>query len=120
MPRHKRFEDINVYELGGLKGSSAFSLPGIGIFVGPAHSSDYHLLRHEYGHILQYNKQGPLNFYLIIAPVSLLSACYERLNKNYRHKNAGVEIRANALSYTYFGQPENWDTFNFPLEKYHG
>lgn len=117
MGRQQRFENTRVYELSGLKGASAFSLPGIGIFVGFTHSTNYSLLRHEYGHILQALSKGFLRFYLLIAPVSLFSACYEKLDKNYFHKNAWVEIDANLLAYSYFGQPENWDILNFPLKK---
>ncbi len=117
MGRQQRFENTRVYELSGLKGASAFSLPGIGIFVGLTYSTNYSLLRHEYGHILQAFSKGFFRFYLLTAPSSLFSAFYEKFNKNYFHKNARVEIEANALAFVYFGRPENWDILNFPLKK---
>jgi hypothetical protein len=117
MGRKEWFENTRVYELRGLKGASAFSLPGIGIFVGLTYSTNYDLLRHEYGHILQGLSKGFLSFYFLTAPLSLFSAFYEKCNKNYLHKNARVEIEANTLAYSYFAEPENWDILNFPLKK---
>lgn len=117
MGKQQLFENIRVFELRGLRGASAFSLPGIGIFVGLSYSSNYSLLRHEYGHVLQAFSKGFFRFYLLTAPSSLFSAFYEKCNKNYFHKNARVEIEANTLAYVYFGQPENWDILNFPLKK---
>lgn len=112
-----RFEGIRIYEIYGLTGGAAFSLPGFGIFTGQGHSADTDLLRHEFGHILQARSYGYLRFYLLTAPASLFSAFCERLIPNYFHRYAAVELSANALSYAYFGGPADWDLKNFPLVK---
>jgi len=111
----KRFEGIPIFTFNQLKEESAFTLPGIGIFVSPGSENDINLLRHEFGHILQANAGGKTLFYNHIVPMSLISATIDKYVPSYLHQRAITETTANTLSYNYFGKPNNWDEINFPL-----
>lgn len=103
---NKMFEGVPVYGslFGNLKNGAAMTLPGIGIFVNPNDLNDIHLLRHEFGHILQARKYGLEFFYTVIGPASLASAAARTGN----HNLFWTEVQANTLSWQYFGAPSDW------------
>lgn len=98
------FEGIKVYGLnfGYFRQGAAVTIPGVGFFVGRQDINNEALLRHEFGHILQYRKWGFCFFWFCIAPVSLLSAWKCRLSMNFNHMDTWTERSANGLSYRYF------------------
>jgi RHS repeat-associated protein len=113
------FEGVPVWNVtwGDLKGGAAFTLPGFGIFVSlaawqfdPVGLS--HLLRHEYGHILQAKEWGENFFYSMIAPLSLESAI--RYGNIQEHQYSWTERSANYFSRIYFGSV-GWDYNNYPI-----
>jgi hypothetical protein len=107
------FEDTRIFtsEVSNLKDGAAFTLPGIGIFVNPKDIGNLDLLRHEYGHILEYNRYGAAD-YLVIIISSMYSANYA-----YPHQKTWTESQANTLSYYYFNQPSNWNMNIYPIDK---
>lgn len=114
----RKFEGIRIFSLNtkSFNRGSAITIPGIGIFLGLKQINNTGLLRHEFGHILQYRQKGILFFWFRIAPVSLLSAFKTRINNTHIHMFIWTEWSANRLSYDYFGQPEDWDTLRFPFQ----
>lgn len=110
-----RFSGVPVYVLKGLHRGAAFTLPGIGIFTGKDYARNIHLLRHEFGHVLQARRYGWLRYYVLTGPLSLWSALREQLSRDHFHKTASVELEANKLSYSYFNDPEDWDHHSFPV-----
>lgn len=98
------------------------TIPEIGIFVNPRSLKDENLLKHEFGHVLQYRKLGPHLYYWTKALPSLISATWSTITKSNSHHNSGTETDANDLAYEYFngpitwGKPINWDVGNFPLK----
>jgi len=114
----RTFEGIRIFTLNTnrFNRGSAITIPGIGIFLGVKQINNTGLLRHEFGHILQYRQKGVLFFWFRIAPASLLSAFKTSINKKHIHMHIWTEWSANRLSYNYFGQPEDWDTIRFPLQ----
>jgi len=114
----RTFEGIKIFALNtrGFNRGSAITIPGIGIFLGVEQINNTGLLRHEFGHILQYRQKGVLFFWIRISPVSLLSAIKTSINKKHIHMHTWTEWSANLLSYDYFGQPEDWDEIRFPLQ----
>lgn len=113
----KRFENVRVYVLncGVFRRGAAMTIPGIGIFVGPNDKNDISLLRHEFGHILQYRKWGAIVFWFKIAPASLRSVYKERKNKLHNHMESWCEWSANELSYQYFNSPADWEHNFYPI-----
>lgn len=112
-----RFEDVRIFKLPfkRFKQGAAMTIPGIGIFVGEGWERDLNLLRHEFGHVLQYRKWGFLHFWKHIAPDSLKSA--RRAEKRlFNHMETWTEWSANRLSYEYFSQPHNWNFNRFPIK----
>lgn len=69
------------------------------------------LLRHEYGHILQYNRYGKA-FFLVVAPVSAYSARYAS-----DHMTTWTEAEANTLSYIFFQCPSDWNFTDYPIDR---
>lgn len=101
------FEGVRVRELnfGNFKYGAAMTVPGIGIFVGPGGINDVDLLKHEFGHILQYQKWGAKVFWGDVAPSSLRFANYGNKNSHYTqldYMSNWTEWSANYLSYKYF------------------
>lgn len=92
------------------------TIPGIGIFVDTGKVNNIDLLRHEYGHILQYRKWGARAFWFSIAPTSLKSAYQAHKNPGFRHMDTWTEWSANRLAYHYFKQPPDWNMKDYPLE----
>ncbi len=115
----KRFEGIRIYPLNirRFNRGSAFTLPGIGIFVGKEQIGNMGLLRHEFGHVLQSRQQGMLYFWILIAPASLWSAFRTSFDKNHIHMHVRTEWTANRLAYDYFRQPSDWDFVNYPVQE---
>jgi RHS repeat-associated protein len=93
--------------MGDLKYHAAFTLPGIGIFINPEDRDNIATLRHEFGHWLVALREGNKTFYAVDVPLSLLSAKFTKSNQE--HQNSWTEVRANDLSYLYFGRPADWD-----------
>jgi len=114
----RTFEGIRIFALNFSRFNlgSAITIPGIGIFVGLRQINNINLLRHEFGHILQYRQKGFLFFWFRVAPASLLSAFKTSINKKHIHMHIWTEWSANRLSYDYFGQPGDWDAIRFPLQ----
>jgi hypothetical protein len=103
------FEGVRVYGInfGYFRRGAAVTIPGIGIFVGPRDLNNVALLRHEFGHILQYRKWGFLFFWFRIAPVSLVSAWRSRISGQFDHMETWTERLANGLSDRYFRKLTN-------------
>lgn len=112
------FENINIYESALFKKGHGLTIPQIGIITSPgvfSKSLDIALIKHEFGHILQWRKAGTSHFYFKIGFPSLFSAIKASLTKNYFHQSHQVEINANQLSYQYFRNPTEWDFKRFPI-----
>lgn len=112
------FENINIYESMLFKKGHGLTIPQIGIITYQGAFSeglDLGLVKHEFGHVLQYNMLRSIRFYLTIGFPSLMSAVKASLFKNYLHQSHQVEIDANQLSYNYFNKPKNWDFKRFPI-----
>lgn len=109
---------VRVLNLGGFKRGAAVFLPGIGIIVGRAYVADKNLLRHEFGHYLQFKKWGAWTFFRHVAVDSILSCWRARKRKFvwYRHSDTWTEWSANLLSWEYFGRPSDWETRIYPLK----
>lgn len=106
------FEGINVFEskkMGDIRNNySGITIPERGIIVGrgvftSASNNGRAILQHEYGHILQYMEVGTKAYYRVIAPESLASATYSRIDKSYSHDLFWTETWANYLSKNHFG-----------------
>ena len=112
-----KFEGTRIFTLPfkNFKQGAAVTIPCVGIFVGKGFESDTDLLRHEFGHILQFRKWGSWMFWKRIAPTSLKSARKSR-KYNINHMNTWTEWSANKLAYDYFGKPADWNFRAFPIE----
>ena len=112
----KRFEGILVFRLNfsPFTQGAAVTLPCIGIFVGKGSENDKQLLRHEFGHILQYRKWGFWLYWRRIAYTSLKSARLSNKLK-FSHQSTWTEWSANRLSYEYFNKPDDWNFDTFPI-----
>jgi hypothetical protein len=116
----KYFEGIRVYEIFENVYSGAFTLPGVGIFVGKgtydqrnvSYSVGQMTLRHEFGHILQRVFYGDIAS-RIVCGSSILSAWFSK--SNIEHQRSWSEIQANTLSYYYFKSPSDWDMDVYPI-----
>jgi hypothetical protein len=114
---HRRFENISLIPLnaGIFKRGAAVTIPGLGIITGNAGIKNHDLLRHEFGHILQFRKWGFLFYWFRIAPDSVLSARKAIKSKTYNHMDCWTEWSANLLSYQYFNKPSDWNFTRFPI-----
>lgn len=101
--------------LGELKNRAAIALPGIGIFISPKDVKNLHLLRHEFGHILQAKKWGKVFFYRYIARESLMSARRAGHDPAFIHQHTWTEWTANRMAYYFFKRPDDWDMKSFPI-----
>ena len=112
-----RFEGVRLIPLNSgifLRGA-AVALPGIGIVAGENGLQSSALIRHEFGHILQFRNWGFFFFWTRIAPASLWSARKANRENSYNHMHCWTEWSANQLSYTYFGKPADWDFERYPI-----
>lgn len=113
----RRFEGVRLIPLnsGIFLMGAAVALPGIGIVAAEKGLQATGLLRHEFGHILQFRKWGFFFFWIRIAPASLRSARKANRENSYNHMHCWTEWSANQLSYTYFGNPADWDFERYPV-----
>ncbi len=111
-----RFHNVRIYRVnfGNFKKGAALTIPRIGIFVGKGMENDLNLLRHEFGHILQFRKWGFWFFWRHIAKTSLDSAHASR-KSHRKHQHTWTEWSANRLSYNYFNCPDDWNFRRFPI-----
>jgi RHS repeat-associated protein len=109
------FEGVSVYTttFGACKDRAAFTVPGVGIFVNPKDVNNLDMLRHEFGHVLQYRAWGTFFYYSQIVPTSIQSAF--STNSDIEHQQTWTEWSANFLSWSYFGFPNDWDRKQYPL-----
>ena len=114
------FEEVKIYESQLIGEGHGITLPELGIFLSFNSYSlkkDLWLLKHEFGHLLQYKEQGSYKFYTQIGAPSLWSAIQQNTVKNHLHKNHPVEVDANLKSYQYFNSPKDWPVGRFPIFK---
>jgi hypothetical protein len=114
------FEGVKLFESFIIQNGHAITLPPYGIFLSPetySSKKDSFLIKHEFGHILQYRKLGFFQFYFLVGLPSLYSAIKASTHKKYKHQTAQVEVEANSLSYQYFKQPSSWPLSRFPIKK---
>ena len=111
-----KFEGVNVYESKMLgeysssRGYSGVTIPERGIIVGKGvYRGDWDMMKHEFGHILQYRKHGSVAYWNVFASESLHSATF---NPN-SHSNFWVETYANYLGKNYFG---SWNISDYPVQ----
>ncbi len=103
------FEGIPVYSSSIFKGHG-LALPPFGIWVGKNPKET--LLKHEFGHFLQFRIVGFWKFYFFIGLPSLMNMIFLKIehslfNKNRwvpLHSELRVEREANLLSEQYFSQ----------------
>jgi len=112
-----KFEGVAIFVVNtkSFNRGAAMTIPGVGIFVGLNHSQNTDLLRHEFGHVLQFRQKGFFYFWLKIVPASLRSAFLSSKRENHIHMHTWTEYTANQLSYEYFNRPSDWNFINFPL-----
>lgn len=110
---------IRIFNRWGFRKGAAAFIPGLGIIVGRAFADDRNLLRHEFGHFLQFKKWGAWVFFRHVALDSLLSCRKSQKKKNvwFRHSDTWTEWSANVLFWEYFGRPNDWDTCKYPLKQ---
>ena len=100
----KRLGSITTPKPDGWFHYRAATVPGRGIIVGEGvftsgKKEGLAMMQHEYGHILQFRKFGPLVYWLIIAPSSLFNATFFPSC----HYMFWTETWANYLAKAYFG-----------------
>ncbi len=106
---------IHDSQIGDLKTGGAFTVPYAGIFVSKSYYADkpkayMDLLRHEFGHSIQYQKYG-VGYFGVVAPVSIWSAYTDPGGHQY---NSWTENEANSLSFEFFGRPSDWNHVAYP------
>lgn len=113
----RKFEGINLIciNAGNFRRGAAVALPGIGIISGKESLKQPDLLRHEFGHMLQFREWGFFFYWTRIGPASLLSARKAIKEKTHIHMHCWTEWSANRLSYHYFNKPDDWDMVNYPV-----
>ena len=111
-----KFEGVHIFSLPfkNFKRGAAVTITWIGIFIGKGYENDQDLLRHEFGHILQFRKWGFWIFWRHIAAASLISAKHSR-KYAVNHMHTWTEWSANKLSYDYFQRPIDWNYTLFPI-----
>lgn len=72
------------------------------------------LLRHEYGHWLQYRDVNFLNYYKNYALPSIIHYLKNPDLKTYLYMRYPPERDANNRSYIHFNSPSDWDGINYP------
>ena len=112
-----RFQQVRLFRLnfGNFRRGAALTIPLVGIFVGKGMEDDLNLLRHEFGHILQFRKWGFWFFWRHIAKTSLDSAHASR-KEHRKHQHTWTEWSANRLAYHYFNCPDDWNFRRFPIQ----
>ena len=106
-----------------LMSGGAVTLPPF-VFTAPGRGKNEDLMRHEYGHILQYGGLSFLSGSLItgyglyltgIGVPSVFSAYKANTDPNYRHQESYTEQTANQLNYWFQGMPTNWNHTKYPV-----
>lgn len=115
MIKRSRIEGVKIFGINTKFLKGAFAFPFVGIFVNKRNVANINLLRHEFGHILQFRKYGFFYFWFRIAPASIKSASSRNLKSNHKHMDTWTERNANQLAYKYFNEPVDWDFNNYPL-----
>jgi hypothetical protein len=108
---------VRITDIPPFKHGAAMAVPGIGIFTGPQSGNDLDVLKHEFGHILQYRKWGSRVFWTWVAPSSLRFAHYANNNLSYSnldYMSNWTEWSANYLSYRYFNG--DFNTALYPIK----
>jgi RHS repeat-associated protein len=108
---------INNSDVRDLKYGAAFTTPWSGInlsydFYGSRTGLLKDLVRHEFGHILQYRRYGAA-FYGVMAATSVVSAWAS--DSEAQHQRSWSESEANTLSYMFFGFPVDWNRGAYPI-----
>ncbi len=113
----EKFEGVSIFviDIQKFNQGAAMTIPSIGILVGKHQSKDIDLLRHEFGHILQFRQKGFFYFWFKIVPASLRSAFFGSKRENHIHMHTWTGYTANRLSYQYFNEPTDWNFSDFPL-----
>jgi hypothetical protein len=101
------YPGINIYEGNGMSGG--ITTPPFGIFIEQGAGTD--LKQHEYGHYIQYQKMGALNYYINIALPSLYNAAensferamFGKLILSVPHSHYKTETDANRNALEFFG-----------------
>lgn len=105
--------------------SSAIALPPF-ILTSTEMGKNRELMRHEYGHFLQYAVfcllsldflMGYLLYLVVVGLPSVLSAYQASRNMYHFHQGTWVEKSANQLSYWFKRKPSNWNFSCYPLYK---
>ena len=112
------FENTKIFETKFICKGRGITLPNFGIFLNSrtySQKKDLWLVKHEFGHILQYREIGFIKFYFKIGIPSLWSAIKQNLFKDYYHQTHPSEIDANKRSFEYFKQPLDWPIRRFPI-----
>jgi|GEM_PF-899902 len=100
-------EGISVY-MGDWMIGHGMALPPLGILIGPDYNQE--LIRHEFGHILQYQKKGFLGFYFSVGIPSFVNMILLGIEKGItgtnkiipRHSEIRAEKEANEMVREYF------------------
>ncbi len=100
----KRLGSITTPNADGWFHYRAATVPGRGIIVGEGvftsgKKDGRAMMQHEFGHILQYRKYGPIAYWLFIAPASVVNAAFFTST----HYSYWTETWANYLARQYFG-----------------
>lgn len=113
------FEGVPIISSSLITKNSAFTIPGVGIFVNPSFAGDKNLLRHEYGHILQAERWGMDYYYFTVGPTSKRSFDNYLKTPGFSHDDTWTEWSASRMAYEYFGRPSDWDKEYYPLAPVH-
>jgi hypothetical protein len=122
-----KIEGVNVFESMALGkwsprgGYSGVTIPERGITVGlGVFNHDDDMIKHEFGHILQFRTHGARAYWSVIGPESIWSAVKHNKNE-WNHNKYWTETYANYLSRNYFGlkiSSEGWDSFYWNYIEY--
>lgn len=115
------FHGAPIYEHKIFNDGSAITLPPLGIIVGEgvytnmSESSNLMIIRHEFGHWLQYEYFGDaLEFYEFYGIPSVKHA-YNFKGSTRDYMLFWTEKDANLKSWSYLHSPTNWDMENYPV-----
>jgi hypothetical protein len=106
-----------------LMSGGAVTLPPF-VFTAPGSGNNQDLMRHEYGHILQYGGLSILSgspvtgygmYLLSIGVPSIFSADKSNNDPSHFHQGTYTEKSANQLSYWFEGMPANWNDTKYPV-----
>ena len=87
-----------------------WSYPGLGIFVGK--DEPIATRQHEYGHYLQYQQIGIIQYTVGVAIPSALNLLGGA--SNYEHDRQPYELRATTLAHDFYGPNSRVNNYNYP------